>query len=308
MLKNVWYILFIIVLIIPAPCKAGIFDIFSSEKKSQQSESIPPLSDPTSKTISPETAAKSNKVAPVIIKDEVSVDALPETKKIYTSDFIGPMQQGVNTENIPPFIKENEDIEQLACKVTPTLGPDHQNMKPIKKSNNLMRKAGSPNRAAGNYIRITGIVVDENCLPIQGAVVEIWQADNLGNYEWEYDGAHHFEMQLGGRDNNFLFSGMAQTDNRGQFYLFTIFPGSKGDNAPHINVLVKRRGYNTLYTRMYFAEHPKNDVDPIISSAGDSARESLIATGKKLDPTGKTEGRLYYFPITMRGINPYKRF
>lgn len=304
MLKKLRYILLATALVIPAPMQAGILDIFSSEKKLENSTPAAPA-----KVVAEEPKVKA--LEPVVIKekkDDTTAEGPHEKKRKYISEFPGPMPQGLDGDEVAPTIKENEDIDQLACKVTPTIGPTHQNMKPIKKSNNLMRKAGSPSKASGNYIQITGIIIDENCLPIPGAVIEIWQADTNGNYEWEYDQLHHFDLPLEGRDKNFLFSGMAQADNRGQFYLMTIFPGSKDDYAPHINVIVKRHGYETLHTRMYFSQHPRNDSDPILSGASDSARRSMVAKGQALDPSGKTEGRLYYFPVTMRGIGAYKRF
>lgn len=207
-----------------------------------------------------------------------------------------------------PFIYEKTDKDQLACKATTFIEPEYTNMKSIKKGNNLMRKPGSALRAGGNYIQINGIIVDENCLPIQGAVIEIWQTDANGRYEWEYDTTNYWELPTPGKDNHFLFSGSAQTDNLGEFNILTIFPGSKADNAPYINIIVKRVGYDELHTRMYFADHPRNDTDKTILSMNKEEKISVIAPGRNIDPKGVYEGRVYYFPITMTGISTYKRF
>lgn len=207
-----------------------------------------------------------------------------------------------------PFIYENTDKDQLSCRTTTFVEPEYNNLKPTKKGNNLMRKPGSSVRASGNYIQINGIIVDENCLPIQDAVVEIWQTDTLGRYEWEYDTTSYWELPVSGKDNNFLFSGSAQTDNMGQFNILTIFPGSKEKNAPYINITIKRIGYDELHTRMYFADHPLNDTDPTLLLMNSTEKKSVIATGRNIDPKGKYEGRVFYFPITMAGISAYKRF
>lgn len=246
----------------------------------------------TSKTI---TEKKKKKP----IKPEIKTAEEPQNTDEATKIQTGPPY---------PFIYNNQDTDQLDCKVTTFIAPEYPSKKTIKKSNNLMRKPGGPSRAGGNYVQIKGLVVDENCLPIQGTVIEIWQTDTTGKYEWEYDVKSHWEPEIAGRDNNFLFSGMAQTDNLGQFNFLTIFPGSKDENAPYINVIAKRTGYEDLHTRMYFGGHPRNDNDEFIKSLPEDSKNALIAPGKNIDPKEQHEGRAYYFPITMRGINGYKRF
>ncbi len=230
------------------------------------------------------------------------------TKEIKPDATAKDKKTEAKVDSASPFIYENNDDEQLYCKVTTFIEPEFINKKTIKKGNNLLRKAGGALRAGGSYLQITGVVVDENCLPVQGAVVEIWQADAIGHYEWEYDVDGYWQVPVAGKDNNFLFSGSAHTDNLGQFNFLTIFPGDKNSSAPYINIIVKLSGYEELHTRMYFAGHPRNDSDPIFATLQEGQKKSIIAMGKNIDPQGKYEGRVYYFPITMRGINGYKRF
>jgi len=204
-----------------------------------------------------------------------------------------------------PFVNENSDTEHLACKVTPFIEPKFDNKKPMRKGNNLMRKPGSPSRASGDYIQLRGTVVDENCLPIQGVVVEIWQTDSHGHYEWEYDRESYWTLPPEGKDNNFLYSGSAHTDNLGEFDFMTMMPTARIDEAPYINVIVKREGYEELHTRMYFAGQPLNDSDKSLASLSEDGKASLVIKGKSLQAF---EGKAFYFPITLRGISPYKRF
>lgn len=329
MLKLTRYILLCTILAAPTATHAAFSDLIPNRKK-DDSTAASPAPEATKdakpddkKNAKPDAKKDDSAKKPQSEPAPVSIDeSAPEPEKLNenTTSKNNPSddkktkeedktQKKNAAEEIPtPVIKDNSDEDQLSCKVTPTIGPEQKNMKDIKKSNNLVRKAGSSRRSGGDYIQITGMVLDENCLPVQGAVVEIWQADSLGHYEWEYDSSRHFEIPLEGKDNNFLYSGSAQTDNRGQYSLFTILPGSVGDSAPYINVMVKRGGFKTLYTRMYFSQHPRNDSDKIINSANDSVRERIIAVGRRLNQDGHDVGRMYFFPITMRGIGSYKRF
>ena len=249
---------------------------------------------------------KPSVVAPSAIQKE-TIEAAPieivPGKKNTVKDVSSTQKKATGPSY--PFIYENKNEDQLACKVTPFVEFGSENKKPVKKSNNLIRKAGSAVKAEGNFIQIIGRLVDENCLPLQGAVVEIWQADALGNYEWEYDQDSYWQIPLEGKDKNFLFSGTALTDNLGQFDFKTIFPGSKDESAPHVNIIVKLTGYEGLHTRMYFANHPGNNTDPVLTEMQGAAKEYLIARGKNI---GQYEGRIYYFPVTISGISPYKRF
>ena len=90
--------------------------------------------------------------------------------------------------------------------------------------------------------------------------------------------------------------------------MLTIFPGAKDENAPYINVIVKREGYDELHTRMYFRGHPRNDNDPTLALMKGDGKESIIVPGQNIDPKGAYEGRVYYFRVVMGGIDAYKRF
>jgi len=207
-----------------------------------------------------------------------------------------------------PFVNETRGAEHLACNATPFIQPAFANKKPMSKGNNLMRKPGSPSRASGDYIQISGMVVDENCLPIQGVVLEIWQTDSHGHYEWEYDRESYWALPPAGKDNNFLYSGSAHTDNLGAFDFMTMMPASHDGDTPYINVIVKRAGYEELHTRIYFSGQALNDGDKSLAGLSDEGRAALVVKGKPLNMAGAYEGTAYYFPITLRGISPYKRF
>src|SRR3989441_12578105 len=63
---------------------------------------------------------------------------------------------------------------------------------------------------------VTGRVVDEECRPVKGAMVEIWQANTRGRY------THVADPNPAPKDPNFLGFGEATTDADGKYSFKTI--------------------------------------------------------------------------------------
>ncbi|MCE3231885.1 MAG: dioxygenase [Rickettsiaceae bacterium] len=197
----------------------------------------------------------------------------------------------------------------MECTVTPSIYPDNIPQKKIKKSNNLMRKPGSARRAEGQYIEIRGKVVDEDCFPIEGAEVQIWQTDATGKYEDDYTPTSEWDLADKDMDKNFGYSGAAQTNNLGEFSFITVLPGMKNNEmAPHINYFVRQPEFREVATMMFFDKHPKNDTDKNLKKLTSDDKERVIAHGKKLDPTGRYEGRVYNFVVVLEGVSKYRRY
>jgi protocatechuate 3,4-dioxygenase alpha subunit len=83
-----------------------------------------------------------------------------------------------------------------------------------------------------NPIYITGNVFDGNGNAVSDALVEIWQADHLGNY-----GNLPFEKKADG------FSGFGRsgtgTHAENRYFFTTIKPGCCNGQAPHINIIAR---------------------------------------------------------------------
>ena len=62
------------------------------------------------------------------------------------------------------------------------LGPFYPVVKPPHQGADLTSIPGRPGRAAGQVIHLTGRVVNPNGQPVQGARMEIWQANTHGRY------------------------------------------------------------------------------------------------------------------------------
>src|SRR3954465_12688647 len=154
--------------------------------------------------------------------------------------------------------------------------------------------AGKP---PGERIAVTGRILDGDGVPVPDAVIEIWQANAAGRYNHKDDRRDDAPLDPGSRG-----FGRVATDSEGGFRLVTIKPGpvpGRGNawQAPHINVALFARGLlRHLYTRIYFADEPRNAADPLLSSIDDDAvRGTLLARKAEGDPP------VYRFDIVLQG-------
>jgi protocatechuate 3,4-dioxygenase, alpha subunit len=137
--------------------------------------------------------------------------------------------------------------------------------------------------ADAQVITISGQVLDGDGKGIPDAILEIWRADENGEYSNFGDSAA--EGQPVG------FARIATNDG-GQFDFRTIKPGSaKSDdgqtNAPHLVVLIFMRGLlRHLLTRIYFPLEPANAADPILQVVPADRRHTLIAERAKDNESG----------------------
>jgi protocatechuate 3,4-dioxygenase alpha subunit len=151
--------------------------------------------------------------------------------------------------------------------------------------------------ASGERIRIEGRVTDGDGLPINDAMIEIWQADAQGRYASPRDPRTRPNTQ-------FMGFGRSATDQDGAYSFDTIKPGAvPGPNdktqAPHIVVCVYSRGMlRQIYTRLYFSDEAANAADPILAFVPQDRRGTLIA--HKENRKGQS---VYRFDIRVQGAN-----
>jgi protocatechuate 3,4-dioxygenase, alpha subunit len=158
---------------------------------------------------------------------------------------------------------------------------------------------------AGERIRIEGRVLDGDGEPVPDALVEIWQADAGGRYHHPADtGASPRDATPA--DPTFIGFGRSGMDDTGAYWFDTIRPGAvpfDADHtgrmqAPHICVMVFARGLlNSLATRLYFADDPANEADPVLGLVPAARRETLLARHESSDG----RGALYRFDIILQG-------
>lgn len=148
----------------------------------------------------------------------------------------------------------------------------------------------------GEHIRIEGRVLDGDRAPVNDAMVEIWQANSHGRYH------HPADSRPLPLDPTFTGFGRSDTDEEGRYWFETIKPGpipfdTEHLQAPHIVVTVCSRGLlNHLFTRLYFADDPANEHDPILQLVAADRRATLLA---RCEP--KADEIVYHFDIVLQG-------
>lgn len=151
--------------------------------------------------------------------------------------------------------------------------------------------------ATGTKIRIEGCVIDGDGMPINDAMLEIWQADAQGRYASPGDSRARPNTKFKG-------FGRSATDKAGVFSFDTIKPGAVpgpgGKNqAPHIVFCIFSRGMlRQIYTRMYFPDEAANGSDPILALVPEDRRGTLVA-----HKTMKGDLAVYRFDIRVQGEN-----
>lgn len=140
--------------------------------------------------------------------------------------------------------------------------------------------------AAGERVRLEGVVLDGTGSPVRDALVEIWQANAHGKYH------HPEDRQDKPVDPAFRGFGRAAADfASGLWWFETVKPGRVpgrhgGDMAPHVNLALFARGINVhLNTRIYFADEAEaNANDPVLRLIEpERRRETLLARREERD-------------------------
>ena len=152
-------------------------------------------------------------------------------------------------------------------------GPFYPVKKPLDQDTDLTLIAGSSAQATGQVVYLAGRVLNNNGVPIEGARVEVWQANAYGRY------SHPYDNSAANLDPNFEGFSAQLTDSQGRYRLKTIKPGAYAvsgswSRPPHIHFSVRGRS-GQLITQMYFEDEPLNRVDRLLRSASDP--QSLIA-------------------------------
>lgn len=134
-------------------------------------------------------------------------------------------------------------------------------------------------RAIGQYIEVSGRVVDEDGAPLAGAVVEIWQANSAGKY------VHELDRHQAPIDPNFIGEGRFVTDAEGCYRFRTIKPGGYPVTEskwwwrpPHIHFSIFGPSWmNRFVTQIFFPGEPLNESDLLLNAVQDpEARDRLI--------------------------------
>lgn len=176
------------------------------------------------------------------------------------------------------------------CRLTAAQpeGPFYPENDQFDKDNDLTTVAGRNGVALGEVVILKGRVLDDLCHPVEGAMVEIWQAAASGKYN------HSRDPNPAKLDPNFQYWGQAITNADGEYSFKTIKPGAYPAGGswvrpPHIHLKVHLRGYEELTTQVYFAEEKVlNQKDRLLQSLSAEDQKNLIVEFKKSSHAPRT--------------------
>lgn len=99
---------------------------------------------------------------------------------------------------------------------------------------------------AGAAVNLRATVLDAQCRPLPGVLVDLWHSDSKGRYDNE----------------GFRLRGYQRADAQGVVNFATILPGRYPGRTRHFHVrLFGARGGRLLTTQLYFPDEPANADD-----------------------------------------------
>ena len=99
--------------------------------------------------------------------------------------------------------------------------------------------------AKGRPVELAGYVLTRGCRPVERALVDLWHADDAGEYD----------------NRGFRYRGHVFTDVQGRYRFRTILPGLYPGRTRHYHVKVQAPGQRLLTTQLYFPGEPSNARD-----------------------------------------------
>jgi protocatechuate 3,4-dioxygenase beta subunit len=103
----------------------------------------------------------------------------------------------------------------------------------------------------GTLLTLSGLVLTRSCQPVEGALLDFWQADDGGNYD----------------NDGYRLRGHQFTDASGAFRLETIMPGLYPGRTRHIHVKVQAPDEPILTTQLFFPGEERNASDSIFHTS-----------------------------------------
>ena len=97
----------------------------------------------------------------------------------------------------------------------------------------------------GTPLVLVGNVLQTNCQPLAGVLLDFWQSDNEGRYD----------------NQGYTLRGHQFTDANGQYRLETIVPGLYPGRTRHIHVRVQSPRARAITTQLYFPGVAQNERD-----------------------------------------------
>jgi protocatechuate 3,4-dioxygenase beta subunit len=164
----------------------------------------------------------------------MSHDPLTRRDVIAGAIAIGLADTAVAQELPPtPACQENG-----APTIAQTPGPFFKPRSPLRA--NLVEQG-----SGGRPLALTGLVLTRSCRPVAGALVDLWHADDKGNYD----------------ERGFRYRGHVFADSEGRYRFLTIVPAEYPGRTRHYHVRVQAPNRPVLTTQLYFPNDAANRRD-----------------------------------------------
>ncbi len=166
------------------------------------------------------------------------------------------------------FAQRGAYAQALTLTPAQTEGPYYPDRLPLDQDNDLLIINDAITPATGTPAWLSGRILDRSGNPVRNALVEIWQADNVGSY------IHSQGALNGRRDSNFQGYGRFQTASDGAYLFRTIKPGLYTGRSRHVHAKVTLPGGQSLTTQLYVEGETGNDS--VLSGVPAAQRASVV--------------------------------
>ena len=144
-------------------------------------------------------------------------------------------------QGLPPTPECKDGDEPTAAQ---TEGPFYKPRSPQRAD---LRESG----LGGRPVLLAGLVLTRGCKPVPRALVDLWHADDKGEYD----------------NRGFRCRGHVLTDAAGRYQFRTIMPAIYSGRTRHYHVKVAAGGRPLLTTQLYFPNEPGNARDGLFQRA-----------------------------------------
>jgi protocatechuate 3,4-dioxygenase beta subunit len=177
----------------------------------------------------------------------------PETGETVMSDFAGSRtRRGLLATGAAAASGLVLARATFAQELSPTLSCHDGDEPTLPETEGPFFKPKSPRRSdlrepgiKGHPVELSGVVLTRGCRPVAGALVDLWQADDAGNYD----------------NKGFRLRGHIFTDAEGRYAFRTIVPGLYPGRTRHYHVKVQAPNRPVLTTQFYFPDEKENRTD-----------------------------------------------
>jgi protocatechuate 3,4-dioxygenase beta subunit len=140
----------------------------------------------------------------------------------------------------------------LAEPLAPTPQSHDGDASTVRQTEGPYFRPSSPQRAdlvepnsKGRLVELGGQVLTRSCRPVAAALVDLWHADERGDYD----------------NAGFRYRGHLLTDGEGRYRFRTILPALYTGRTRHYHVKVQAPQQRVLTTQLYFPDEPTNRRD-----------------------------------------------